>query len=69
MFAQGQCHWRVGGLGDREGAPACRGKIEAAHANLCPKHEALWQAAARERYAARRKATIIAEYEAAKAAK
>jgi hypothetical protein len=67
VFAPGKCHWRVGGLGDSKGAPACKLAIEAKYANLCPKHEALWQAAARERYHAKQKAAIIAEYEAANA--
>lgn len=67
VFAPGQCHWRVGGLGDSEGPSACKKRIVAKYANLCPTHEALWQKAARERYHQKQRAAIIAEYEAANA--
>jgi hypothetical protein len=67
VFAPTQCHWREGGLGDKTGKPVCKKPRVSQHANLCRQHEALWQAAARERYDAKRKAAIIAEYEAAKA--
>ena len=68
VFGTNQCHWREGGLGDREGKPACRRPRVSAHANLCKVHEPMWQKAARARYRERDRLAIIAEYEAAKSA-
>lgn len=56
-FKPGYCHHR-----NAAGQPDCKQKIVAKRANLCPPHEKVWQAAARERYAAKRRDAIIAEY-------
>jgi hypothetical protein len=51
VFPVGQCHQR-----DANGTPNCTKAIVAKRANLCPEHEKIWQAAARQRYAANRAA-------------
>jgi hypothetical protein len=61
VFKPGQCHWRAGGLGDSVGPSACNKRIVAKRANLCPAHEAIWQKAARARYAANRAANAVVE--------
>jgi hypothetical protein len=55
VFAPGQCHHR-----NAKGAPDCKQQIVAKRANLCPAHEAIWQKAARQRYAANRAARAVA---------
>lgn len=48
VFEGMRCHHR-----NAQGQPDCKSMRAKAHQNLCPKHEAEWQKAARERHAAR----------------